>query len=220
MYLVSYQEIESLSKGLAVSNGMCCGSPETDALDTLQRAIRSRVEAACNIESLTRYTWADTFQIPQISANRPVVLRLTNAFIDNPEGVVIKDSSASAIDCTMDVDQRMGMVELTLPAGRYSVEYASGFEADPTTRVFKKTPDWMHAIALVAARDWLVTTNSGSIPKDVALGDLTASIKRLIHSYVYSRYDRPRGEVIWPLRSCRAVGPAPAFLDDGSYRAW
>lgn len=222
MYMLSFAEIDSLNKGLAVNGAAYCGEPTPDSYDTLQRVTRARVEDALDIESLERWTWADSFDIPAMCSNRPVRLRLTNAFINEPESVIFKDSNGSAIVCTPRVDQRMGVVEVTLPKGSYTVEYVAGFEADANLKILKRLPDWMKGVALAVLRQWCLANNNGSFPKDVrqaavVIGEMT---RAETNSRVFKRYDRPRMDVIWPIGSCMSVGPAPAATDNGSYRAW
>ncbi|MGZ7204897.1 hypothetical protein ACXWOS_10650, partial [Streptococcus pyogenes] len=71
--------------------------------------------------------WVDHFEIPRASANRLVVLRLSNAFIDNRQSVVIEVSGQEEPVEPLRVDTRLGMVYATLPAGAIRVKYTSGF---------------------------------------------------------------------------------------------
>ncbi|WDS62441.1 hypothetical protein UFRH6_10 [Pseudomonas phage UF_RH6] len=220
MYLLSNGEIEALIKGVTAQAGQCCTEPSPSVFDSLHRNIRTRIEDCLGVQHLYRYTWADTFEIGSCESNNRVLLRLSNAFINEVDSVKVFNSDGSANACTTEVDQRMGLVELTLPKGRYRIQYIAGFEADEVTKVLKGTPDWMRAAAQAALRLWLLASSNSSIPKEVALGELTAAARRELAIRIYQRYDRPRGNVVWPIRDCVAVAPAAAPTENGSPVAW
>lgn len=220
MYLLDRQQIEDMVVGL-MANGACCSSPSGPAYATLQSAARTRIEEAMNIEHLLRGVWVDHFHIPRASANRAVVLRLSNAFIDNRQSVVIGVSGEDEPVEPLRVDTRLGLVYASLPAGAASVKYTSGFPLESTdTLKFAHTPEWMQTIALAAIRQWVLATASGAQPKDVSLGGLTAAIKHEIATRVYNRYDRPRAGVLWPQGSLEPVDEAPATFNELEARAW
>lgn len=220
MYLLDRQQIEDMVRGLA-ANGNCCDSPSGPAYVTLQSAARTRIEEALNIAHLLRGVWVDRFRIPHTLANRPVTLRLSNAFIDDRESVVISVSGAEEPVAVEDVDTRLGLVTATLPAGLVSVKYTSGFPVGSAdTKKFEHTPEWMQTIALAAIRSWVLATASGAQPKDISLGQLTAAIRHELSTRIYGRYDRPRAGVVWPIGSMAPVDEVPAEFKPLEARAW
>jgi len=220
MYLLDRQQIEDMVLGLA-GNGNCCSAPAGPAYATLQSAARTRIEEALNIAHLLRGVWVDRFRIPHTLANRSVTLRLSNAFIDDRESVVISASGVDEPFTVEDVDTRLGLVTATLPGGVVSVKYTSGFPVKSAdTQKFDHTPEWMQTIALAAIRSWVLATATGAQPKDISLGQLTAAIRHEISTRVYGRYDRPRAGVVWPMGSMAPVDEVPAEFNTLEARAW
>lgn len=220
MYLITTEQMRDTMAGLTIGGQQHCGVPNTQVFDTLQRNIRTRVESALNIEQIARGSWIDTFYISPQQANRPVALRLTNAFLEAPEATVITLLDGSATDCTMDVDSRYGIVYTTLPAGDYKVAYVAGFEAEAGSKVFKRLPDWLVSVATAVMAGWLRATAVTGVPAHVSLGDLTPALQREIQTRIYERYDRPRASVVWPCRSARSNGAAPLPVVTGGEAAW
>lgn len=229
MYITTLAEVQSLLDGVQFNKAGCCGGAPTDALDTFLRNMRTRVESALNIESLERYTWRDTFEIDRCHSGRPVSLRLTNAFINEPESVKITTRNGTELfpgvpdpdaHWADEVDCRLGVVHLgSATSGIVKVEYVSGFEVDDD-KVFTKTPDWMHTVALAALRTWMLGAQKVAGTDQVALRDMAAQANRELMVRIYERYDRPRGSVLWPIRDVVAVGPAAPATDSVRYKGW
>jgi hypothetical protein len=188
MYILTNAE---LTKGTSGGSSSSCGAGTPDQYEDLQRTIRTRVEEALGVETLNRVECRDTFQITG-SDTRECLLRTANAFLtlDTP---VFLDSEGEVLEITPSlVDRKYGVITVTLDPGTYTVEYTSGFEAEPGSNVYKFLPDWMKSIALTIAFLWRRSMNVAAADKTSSHYDLNTSIVRELNARIFNRYDRPR----------------------------
>ena len=200
-----------------------CGGVSISDTDTglisILELITPRVEGALNVESLTRGFGIDRFTLPAYEAPRfPAInpptpklsLRLTNGFVLS-DSVVIKDSDGVAVDTgwldKVNSDHGVVMLKDWLQ-GDYTVEYVYGF--DPITpsplpsgynadrRVLNGIPSWMKGIVVDMLSQWYRTESFvPRVPKDVSYGQLSTALMNILKSRIYSRYMRPRQNVLF-----------------------
>lgn len=210
MYILSAQQIAATVSGLAT--GQSCSVPAQSNFDTLLHSVRTRIEESMNVRSLERKVWVDHFVVPTESDGLPITLRLSNALLQEDSGILINSAIDGDLTVDHEVDRHMGLVMVTLAAGKHKITYSSGFLADETTGVFIDHPEWLQSIAKVVVMHVVRLTSTGAIPKDVSYGALTSAMVREIGTRVYARYMRPRAGCLWTYREAREIEAASVTL--------
>jgi len=181
--------------------------------------ITPRVEDALNVDSLTLGEHVDRFRLPAYiaptfpSLNPPtptLILRLTNGFVV-PDTLQMFDAEGIEIDFTAedDIDLHKGIITLeNWNKGVITVSYISGFEPitpsplptpyDECQRVLENIPLWLKAIVVDCLVQWYrVEHLSPRLTKEMDTNFVSSSLQRIITTRIYSRYQRPRQQVIW-----------------------
>lgn len=215
MYILTAEELSQGNNGLKASGA--CGTEPQESFNSIQNLMRTRVEEALEIMTLSRLEFRDTFQV---TGNYTIArnLRLANAFL-TADAVVIKDADGVVVEVTALVDRYNGVVTAPLYAGQYTVTYISGFTAEEGTNVFIGVPEWMKSIALSTMFLWLRAMFRTGGSKDTSHSALTQGMIRELHARVYARYMRPRNGHDFPLISeNRAVAVDPE--EPGEWKQW
>lgn len=202
MYLLTQDQVASvLSNTPNAAGGIVCGAGGLDRFKDVLLAVTSRVEELLEIDTLSRVSISDRFDLPYSrDLSVPRNLRLAGAFLV-PDTYVIVDSTITQIDASFDVDAEYGVIRGALAAGSYTVTYEQGFEAD-SNGVFLDVPEWMKSIAKYAvAHHYRITSQVGSTPQNVSFGELTEATRRELYARVSKRYNRPRYDMLFPTRS-------------------
>jgi hypothetical protein len=195
---------------------------DTDAgMISVLELITPRVEDALNVESLTRGYGIDKFTLPAYESPKfPAVnppapklsLRLTNGFVV-PDTIIIKDSDGVAVSADEEwfdhLSSDYGIVRLKdWLQGDYTVEYVYGFDPitpsplpssyNPDRRVLNGIPSWMKGIVIDMLTQWYRTESlNPRVSKDVSYGQLSVALMNVLRSRIYSRYQRPRQNVLF-----------------------
>lgn len=200
MYILSATDLVDGNAGITGSGGRACGVPPQGQFNTMQDAIRSRVESALEIATLSRMECQDTFELTGRYTERRR-LRLTNGFVHTIQFVQADGEPyhPDTAPVAQYVDRAKGIIDVDLGAGKFIVRYTSGFLADAGTKVYKDLPDWVQSIALNTMFLWLRSMNRGTAIKDISQTALTTGMIRELHARVYSRYQRPRVDCAFPV---------------------
>lgn len=210
MFILSAQQIAETVSGLAA--GQACSAPAQSNFDTLLHSVRTRIEEAMNVRSLERKVWVDHFDVPTEADGLPITLRLSNGLLQEDSGILLNSAIDGALTVDHEVDRHMGLVMVTLAAGKHKITYSSGFLADAGTGVFINHPEWLQSIAKLTMMHVVRLSSTGAIPKDVSYGALTTAMVRELATRVYARYMRPRAGCLWAYREAREIAAESVTL--------
>lgn len=215
----------SASEAAIAIGAKCSGSaPDQDdpALVFILRMLTPRVEAACDVISLTRGMSSDELRVPKAMTgafDERLVFRLSNAFLfidDDENPLVITDPDGETLDMTEDedldikIDREKGLVSINKwIRGAYTIDYTSGFEApdipdtpppgyDHEDSVLIGIPDWMKSIVIAYLTQWyraVAVSPRGN--KDISYSAVSEALNRAVHVAVHGKYQRLRANCIW-----------------------
>lgn len=203
-----------------------CADADYASLTSILNLLTPKVEAACNVYSLTRGEYTEAFEAacmprgghPRSELTAKLSLRLSNGFVlkDEDEPVVITDPEGTVVDSTsypdtrIEIDYGRGMIHLDeWIRGVYTVTYQSGFEPtelpdpapvdfDPDTRVLQDIPLWMKSIVVMYLDQWYRAVYlSTRASKEMSFIQVSEALRRMVHSAVYGTYQRPRMGCVW-----------------------
>lgn len=210
----------STTEAAAAIGAKCGGAQVSENEPELAQVllyITPRVEAAMNVNSLTRSYYRDRFVLPQMPAYKPAnklpvetKLRLSNGYVVPNSLTLYAPDGSTVSDKYIDIDFNYGIVNVSdwLP-GIYFAEYVSGFEApdipasppegyDSDLRVLTDVPDWIKALVVHLVVVWYrVARLNPRVPKDVSFTAIMNSLRHELMSRIYSAYQRPRGGCVF-----------------------
>lgn len=206
MYLLNADQVNSVLSNQSVlsASAVATGVRDVSRYSSPLALIKTRCEELMEIDTLDRASYTDTFQVTG-KTTREHVLRLTNGFLTSTPAVAVTflDDFDTPVGGNYDIDVEKGTVSVRLAPGRYRVTYTSGFEAD-ADGVFIDVPDWLQSIAKMAmAIHYRLTTNADKTPANVSYADIIEAMRRDLYVRVTKRYNRPRVDATFPIRSLR-----------------
>lgn len=193
----------------------CAGNITSDNEQMLQLLdmLLPRIEDAMNVGYLTYGESTDTFalELPRTgNVKRKAVLRLTNGYVDAAT-VVITDPNGDPVT-DYKLGTILGTVELpsTWLAGEYTVVHSAGFHLPdplpevPDPAILTGVPAWIEGLVTVLAVSWFRSLAiAPKAPLGFRFGELMAPLRQEIYTRIYSRYQRPRQDVLFPEYSVR-----------------
>lgn len=196
MYLLNASEVSTILTSNQ-SAGTVCGTPPIDRFMGVLLLCTNRVEEMCEIDTLARTRVTDTFQ--NASYKSAYGLRLSGAFLPDDPDLEIVGPSGEAYDSSKIVNHALGVIQMPLQAGTYTVSYDQGFEVDDDG-VFKDVPEYLKSIAkYVVLTHYRLTTLAGNSPENVSFEALIQATRREMYTRLSKRFDKPRYGVLFPL---------------------
>ena len=215
MYLIDPTE---LNRAIGTENANGNGSLKGETILAILLNLNDPLAASLGIKEFARNDWNDTFDVPKPlflsdTYTRDIRFRLANGFVVGSSVIVTGPDGEVVTAPEMLIDEELGII--TLPSysiGRYTIAYTAGFATPADTEppqavvVFEDVPQFIKGAITAQFVLWArVNLLSQKILNTINFREAETALRRDIANRIYSRYQRPRANVAWPVNTVKVI---------------